>query len=150
MNRIYDFRRWFFAVLVCILTISLLGCAAEPPFKQVQESIERIELVEVIRGEETLRCILTGTKIDQFMDKLHEMTCYKHLSPQAELGQYQIRIYYSNGETDIIGSTANAYTENSELVIHGWYFYKEEDLRELFAVYEWKSNGSPKGKSDTD
>lgn len=150
MKHICDFRRWFFAVLVCILTISLLGCASEPPFRQPQEAIERIELIEVIQGEETLRCTLTGSEISAFMERLLNLTCYTQHPPVGKLGRYQIRLYYIDGDADFIGPDGNAYIENGKRVNHGWYHYKEEDIRELFAVYEWQSEESPKGKSSTD
>ena len=131
----YIFRNILLGLHVCVL----LGCASEPPFRQPQEAIERIELIEVIQGEETLRCTLTGSEISAFMERLLNLTCYTQHPPVGKLGRYQIRLYYIDGDADFIGPDGNA-----------WYYYKEEDIRELFAVYEWQSEESPKGKSSTD
>lgn len=135
MKHLYYLRGLLLGFLICVLVISLCACAANPPFKQPIESIEKIELIEHSATEESVLCTLTDTDVELFMEDLLDMPCYKRSSPVGELGQLEIRIYYIDGNADFIGSEANACIQDGNMVIHGWYYFEEAALRELFAAY---------------
>lgn len=129
-----------FTVLV-MLAIFLCGCSAQRPMRYTEEHIDKIELVisenagEVDPPDSVIVCTLTGDEIAGFMDKIDQLICYKSFSPQGYYGTYEVRFYYSNGDVDMIGSTANGYIEDGEEICHGWYSYRTEDLEKLFEEY---------------
>ena len=131
------------AIIFVLATLLLSSCTYEPPFRQTLEHIVKIELVSNdYMGEmyectftSTILCTLTEEGATAFASELLEMVCHKKLSPVGYIGIYEVRIYYDDGNIDIIGSEANGYTKQSEMVVQGWYYYAEEDLRELFEKY---------------
>lgn len=127
-------RRALIVFLILIL-LFLYGCTFQPPFRQSTENIVQIELVDNSIAEDTILCTFTDTEIVQFMEGLQKIECHKRLQPVGDFSALEIRIHYADGSVDIIGSGANGYIEAGELHISGWYYYKEDALRDLFAAY---------------
>ena len=126
-----------FAVFVVILC----GCSAQHPMRYSEEDIVKIELVitdnasEAHPEDSAIVCTLEGKDIAGFMAKLDELMCYKNTSPHGYYGTYEIRFHYSNGDVDMIGSTANGYIAQGEEVCQGWFSYHTEDMQKLFEEY---------------
>ena len=135
MRYIYYLRSLLLGLLIYVMVVSLCGCTVEPPFRQPVEAIAKIELIENAASEESVLCTLTDNDANVFMAELLTLPCYKRMPPVGELGQYEIRIYYINGDADFIGSEANAYIQDGDLVVDGWYYFDQEDLCSLFATY---------------
>lgn len=125
---------YFVAVFLAII---LCGCSSEPPFRQSVENIAKIELVknQYASHTSTLLCTLTGTTSTDFMTDLLEFDCIKRHPPSVDIGEYEIRVYYNNGDVDFIGSEGNGFIEQGETYIPGWYRYSDENLKNLFEKY---------------
>ena len=137
-------------LFLIFIAILLSGCASEPPFQQTVENITKIELVSNdyigpmynCTFTSNVLCTLTEDDTAAFMEDLLKLECSKRHPPVGYIGIYEVRIYYDNGDIDIIGSDANGYTEQGEIVVSGWYRYSEEDLQGLFEKYATLSQES--------
>lgn len=122
-------------VFLMLLALILCSCSHQPRFRQPVENIIRIELINNSASGNVIICALVDNEIESFMNDLLKLECQKRFQPIGDFSEQEIRIYYENGDVDIIGSRADGYIEQGELYINGWYYYKEDALRELFDAY---------------
>lgn len=122
-------------VFLILLALILCGCSHQPRLRQPVENIIRIELINNSAHGNVIVCALVDNEIEPFMNDLLKLECQKRLQPIGDFSEQEIRIYYENGDIDIIGSRADGYIEQGKLHINGWYYYKEDALREIFDAY---------------
>ena len=122
-------------VILLLLALLLSSCSHQPHFRQPAEDIVQIALIDYSASEDGILCTLVDAEIALFMNDLQELECRKRLQPIGDFSDLEIRIYYLNGDVDILGSMADGYIEQGKLHINGWYYYNEEALRELFSKY---------------
>lgn len=122
-------------VILLLLALLLSSCSHQPPFRQPAEDIVQIALIDYSASEDNILCTLVDPEIALFMNDLQELECRKRLQPIGDFSDLEIRIYYLNGDVDILGSMADGYIEQGKLHINGWYYYNEDALRELFNKY---------------
>lgn len=118
-----------------LLIVVLCGCTYQPEFRQPKENIAKIDLVHNTNlGQEILHTI-TEDEISRFMDDLLKLEYNKRYHPIGDPGEWEVWFYYSDGDVDIVGTKTNQRIEKGEWIVNGWYYYEEEDLRRLFALY---------------
>lgn len=120
---------------ILLLIIVLCGCSYQPSFQQPRENIMKIDLVHnTDRGQEILHTI-TEDGIDNFLDDLLELEYYKYNDPLGIPGEWEVWLYYSDGDVDIVGTRTDQYIKNGKWDAIGWHYYEEEDLLRLFDAY---------------
>lgn len=124
-----------FLIYLILFSVILCGCTYQLPFRQSTDNIVKIQLVDNCANGDAILYTLEGAEIAQFMGNLQKINCCKNMHPIDDYGVLEIRIIYSNGDVDIVGSRANGYVEAGVHYISGWYYYKEESLRNLFSFY---------------
>lgn len=126
--------RYLYAALLCVFL--LCGCVHQTPLHQTADNVVQIELLDRRASPELAStCTLAGEQAQNFMEDLEKLKCIKRSQPTDDTNVLEIRIYYSTGDMDLLGSGVNGYLEDGEIQISGWYYYSEEDLQSLFAAY---------------
>ena len=126
--------RYHFVILLCLLF--LCGCAQQAPLRQSEENIVKVELID--RRDSSapnLLATLSGEQVKCFIEDLNKIKCFKRAQPQEKTNNLEIRIYYSTGEMDFLGSGTNGYLANGKFETSGWYYYHENELAILFDSY---------------
>lgn len=126
--------RCVYAVMLCIFL--LCGCVRQTPLRQSAENVLQIELIDRRDSSESASiCTLTGDQAECFLEDLEKLDSIKRLQPIEDFNELEIRIYYSNGDMDLLGTGTNGYLEDGEIQISGWYYYPEKELEILFDAY---------------
>lgn len=128
------------AILI-ILTIVLCGCVPKSHtacLNQSLETVSKIELYGTKDDKHILLYTLKESEVDVFWSELEELGFHRyHNDPATEYGALSVKIYYSNGYTDIIGTEINGYySPTGESVPVGWYYLADRnDFDILFGRY---------------
>lgn len=128
------------AILI-ILTFVLCGCVPKSHtacLNQSLEAVSKIELYGTKDNKHILLYTLKKSEVDVFWSELEVLDFRRyHNDPAAEYGALSVKIYYSNGYTDIIGTEINGYySPTGESVPVGWYYLSNpNDFVTLFGRY---------------
>lgn len=128
------------AILI-ILTIVLCGCAPKAYtacLNQSLEAVSKIELYGTKDDKHILLYTLKESEVDTFLSELEALEFHRyHNDPATDYGALSIKIHYSNGYTDIIGTELNGYySPTGESVPVGWYYLSDRnDFITLFSQY---------------
>ena len=127
-----------------LLIILLSGCTGKTYTYQIKQEIDDIIKVELLRNEDatklkdfefTVLYTLNEDEVESFIERLAELNCYKYFNdPAGHYGSLVIRIYYDNGDTELIGISRTNYIKNGKSS-GGSYFFGDEDMHSLFAEY---------------
>lgn len=143
-------RKGMCVIISGILLILLCSCMGRgpfsPPLKQTTTDIIKVEFVDG-RNEADLFNVdtysnyviytLDTKQTNDFIEGLLTVEFYiPSLEPSRHLGDIAVRIYYKNGNSDLIGSNCN-YSVDSNLKIldRGVYYPDEDAFYSLFAKF---------------
>lgn len=105
------------SLLLCIIIFWILF--SDPytyEFRQPAGNVDRIEIVRKItdtgRTSDPVEVLLVLQEMDhaEILETIQTFPAYKYINdPSTGIGVYQFRIYYKNGEIEIISNENNAY-----------------------------------------
>lgn len=121
--------------LLIFFLLTMTGCTQSIVLHQPESEIIRIDLVYSPFGEEEILYTLTGEEIPGFLDELLELKLHKNASPQNIGGGLIVRIVYSEGSAELLGTASVGYMDGGALEHDGWYYLDGEDICDLFSEY---------------
>lgn len=131
-------KKWFTIIIIaCVL---MMGCQKKTYaeyLRQPKENITAIELLRFVNNEHVTIYTLENEQIDGFVEKV----CAFDVSnvrgyPTDNCGLLAVRIYYFNGDVEMLGNEAFKYTTaEGETDLDDWHSVRYADLYELFAQY---------------
>lgn len=106
-------------VLLCMLGSCVYSCTAPPRSYQFLHDVSCIEKIELVQKEvdngfanDPVKVLMKVDESDfpKIINAIQELPSRQYLNdPATGVGEYQIRIYYSTGEIEIIGNDNNVY-----------------------------------------
>lgn len=130
-------------LILLAIMLSISGCypkANTYPFQQSTENITRIDLLvcgDFYVAEENYEIFaqLYDDEMEQCIKELSELNCYRYFNdPATGYSNYAVKIYYADGEYELIGSNNNRYTIDGEIFLDKYYFLDDEFMT-LFKYY---------------
>lgn len=139
-------KKVFSIILISILM--LMGCERNDveeypvPLHQPVDTALKVELYDHISGGYSGLLLLTleGDEAIDFCKELQELYTFKKFTPATSNSYLSCKIYYQNGDIDIIGSdgcfvlSEHVY-EGPNQSVDGYYNVPRELLRKLFSEY---------------
>ena len=119
------------------LFIAFAGQIFPVPVHQSVEEIQYIELLDASRREPKVLKTFEGTEIDGFMEQLLAMKAGRYVNdPPTEHGPLTVKICYTDGASDYIGSDICQYmTASGVEKSRGWYYIGRDAMKKLFLKY---------------
>lgn len=108
------------------------------PLNQDVENIVQIELLENADSELTVLCTLTDHEMDAFLQEFMQIEAGRHANdPPTQLGKRAVKVYYSDGDYDILGQDMIIFFSASGEILptNGWYYLPIDALDSLFEKY---------------
>ena len=129
-------------LLILMLTVGrfvfLLNEEYGPPLHQPQEEIKEIQLLDTHDYKEIVLYQLCSSEITQFMIHFQRISFYRILNdPPGWYGPIAVKITYSDGGIDIIGTEDNTHYNGDGSYYTTGYFSVEDEMAlfNLFAQY---------------
>ena len=128
------------AILI-ILTVVLCGCVPKSHTACLNQSLEAVSKIELYGTKDDKHILLYTLKESEVAVFWSEVEAFEfhryHNDPATAYGALFVKIYYSNGYTDIIGTEINGYySPTGESVPVGWYYLADRnDFVFLFGRY---------------
>jgi len=128
-------------VIIVIVLLMLCGCVPKiypPCLTQPLENVKSIELLDTKDYQETVLYTLTDEEYAPFWSKLLQIPfgrCFN--DPPTWHGILAVRIIYSDGCIDILGTDINSsYDAAGKPMRTGWFYLQDEDdFVALFSQY---------------
>ena len=119
------------------LVVAFSGYAFPAPVHQEVSNIASIEILDTSLQREDVIYMLDNSEIQPFMDILLEMKSARYVNDPADrLGDFTVKITYSDGYTDFIGTEICAYySPDGRDESRGWYYVDDEKLMDLIDDY---------------
>ena len=119
------------------LVVAFSGYAFPAPVHQDVSNIASIEILDTSLQREDVIDTLDDSEIQPFMDILLEMKSARYVNDPADrLGDFTVKITYSDGSTDFIGTEICAYySPDGRDESRGWYYVENEKLLDLINDY---------------
>jgi len=111
------------------------GCSSKVSLHQPVEEIVRIDFLYSPFNEFEVLKTLSIDEISACIEDILQMNIHRNSSPSAAGGTYIVKITYSDGAVEFLGSWSVSYTYGEVTEHDGWYFISEDDLHDLFAKY---------------
>ena len=127
----------FALVLTMLFTTGCTEKTYPPPTKYTIENVLRIELLDTSSNEEILLKTITEDELKVFWDSFIQIEFRRYLNdPPTQYGAKAVRIVYSDGWEDIIGTDINGRYKDGKSQAVGWYYLADADAyKNLFANY---------------
>ena len=131
-------------IVFLIFSCMLLCCGCERqtvelPLTQSTDDIIKIQMVDNRNDERNVVREITGDDLKTFIPDLLQLKCNSYMNdPAGEPGQYYVTIFYANGDTTLIGTSAFIYISSTGE--YAWpyekdYYVRKESMEELFEKY---------------
>lgn len=129
-------RKMYFLFVVVLLAVIFTGCGSRDiSLHQSADAVDKIELLYSPFHEYEVLYTLTDEEISGCMEKVSQLVLQKHTSPQDVGGSLILRITYSDGSVESLGSWSVSYESGGKLEHDGWYYVSQDDLYDLFSQY---------------
>lgn len=143
-------KRYGCFILICFLFVALCSCMNRGPYsaplKQPLDAIIKVDLLdgrneaELFEADTYASCViysLSSSQIPAFVDRLQFVDFYiPSFEPSRHLGEIAVRICYSDGSSDILGSNCNySIDPNFNVIDKGVYYPDEDAIYALFAEF---------------
>lgn len=133
--------RKYGAIILIIIGIMISGCSNRTYSACVNQPIDavtKIELLDTHGDKEVILYTLKDSEIRSFWTEFMNLGFNRYFNdPATEYGVLSVRITYTDGYTDIIGTDINGYYDISGKSMQvGWYYLSDiNDYISLFAHY---------------
>ena len=138
-------KRLLIIIITIVLITSLTGCMVRTYTYELMHDVSKIDKIELLKNDDatklkdfsfTVLHTLNDDEVERFVEKLSAIDCYKYFNdPAGNFGELTIRIYYDNGDIEMIGIMNNGYIENGKALDRGPCFFLDEDFYGLFEEY---------------
>lgn len=125
------------------LTFLLVSCTQKPISFPLSQSRDQIIAIELLEDENqvtdpqnfVVRCVIPESDYETFLAELAQLDCSRNgFEPATSFGWWIIRIIYSNGDMDLIGSQNNAQVIGGKKR-YDCYCFHYESFRELISKW---------------
>lgn len=130
MSRIAKLLYLFLAIL-SILT----GCGKKVSLHQRVDNIDQIEFIYSPYFQFEVLYTLSDDEISECVDEIRKLNLRRSSSPSDNGGTYIVKITYTDGSFDSLGSWSVSYTSGDIIEHDGWYYISKNDLYNLFSRY---------------
>lgn len=109
----------------------------EPPTSQSPDSIIQVDFLEAESDGFRVLHTLPAEEIPPFLEAFFNLNARRYANdPPADFWGHTLRICYSDGGFDLLGTIVAFYSASGErLPTNGWYYLDAGDLDELFENY---------------
>ena len=129
-------RKYIIFLLLFITALSLFGgCSTDVMLHQPVEEIVQIDFLFSPFSQSEIFYTLTTDELSSCIEDILQLKLHKSRSPSDSGGTYIVKITYSNGAVETLGSWSVSYTYGGEIEHDGWHYVSKNDLYELFTQY---------------
>ena len=143
-------KKGAFIAVIFGLFVLLCSCMERGPYSApLNQPIDEILKVDLVDGRNeyelfysesyanTVICTLDSEQMDVFLEGLLTVEFFvPSLEPSRHLGELAARVYYKNGNSDIIGSNCCYYVDsNFKILDRGTYYPNKESFYTLFGRF---------------
>ena len=126
-----------------LVAMFCVGCQSNQKTVSLKYSIESISNIELVYDKSyyesddwEVLCELASDDVGKFVEELCGIHVKKPWNPGGSLGYLFVRIQYSSGEQELIGTEAYEYISSSgESKFDGWHNISYDDMYNLFSEY---------------
>ena len=127
-----------FTVCCYLLLMSLYlftGCSEKVTLRQSAEEIVQIELIYSPFNQFDVLYTLSDEEIKECAEEILNLDLHRNSSPSGNGGTYIVKIVYSDGAIESLGSWSISYVSDGNTEHDGWYYISKDDLLQLFTRY---------------
>lgn len=126
-------KKILYLSLLCVMLILLTGCKTKYKFAKSTDEITKIEIVKII--DDDVVVLKEINDIQTFLDDFKNVDCYSYLNdPVTKIEGKAIKLYYSNGDNEIITSDAQQRYINGRN-LNGFSYFDTNDFENLINKY---------------
>ena len=137
-------------VLFCLAILARCVCSEDTSHYKFRQDISQIEKIEIVHKVEDnaltldpVEILLTINKDEhaEIIEMIQSLPCGKYWNdPPVAVGEYQFRIYYTDGEIEMLGDHNNAFIlSEGKLRIGPVYFHDNSLTQLILTILEMKT-----------
>lgn len=127
-----------FTVCCYLLLLPLFfftGCSEKVTLHQSAEEIVQIDLIYSPFNQFDVLYSLSDEEIKECAEVIQNLDLHRNRSPSGNGGTYIVKIVYSDGAIESLGSWSISYVSDGNTEHDGWYYVSKDDLLQLFTRY---------------